>query len=138
VVAAHSGTFYGQAMTAGDIYTIAGNGTQGFSGNRGPATSAKLNSPEAAAVDATGNVLLADFENNQVRVVAAWSGTFYGQAMAAGDIYTIAGKRKAGFAGDGGQARRAYLDGPRSVATDATGNVLTADWGNNRIQMIRG
>ena len=58
--------------------------------------------------------------------------------MTAGAIYTIAGKRKAGFAGDGGPARRAYLDGPRSVATDAAGNVLTADWGNNRIRMIRG
>ena len=89
-------------------------------------------------MDAAGNVLIADFENNQVRVVAASTGTFYGQAMTAGDIYTIAGKRKAGFAGDGGPARRAYLDGPRSVAENAAGNLLISDWGNSRIRMITG
>ena len=90
MAAASSGTFYGKAMTAGDIYTIAGNGTAGFSGDGGPATSAELNSPQGVAADAAGNLLIAD-GSNRIRVVAASSGTFYGQAMTAGDIYTIAG-----------------------------------------------
>ena len=48
-VVASTGTFYGQAMTTGDIYTVAGNGTQGFSGDGGPATSAELNDPNGVA-----------------------------------------------------------------------------------------
>src|SRR5437764_547307 len=91
VVAAGAGTFYGQAMTAGDIYTVAGNGTTGFSGEGGPATSAELDSPRGVTVDGDGNLVISDRGNNLVRVVAASDGTFYGQAMTAGDIYTVAG-----------------------------------------------
>jgi hypothetical protein len=69
VVASRTGTFYGQAMTAGDIYTIAGNGTRGFSGDGGPGAAAELSYPAAVAVDA-GNVLIADFENYRIREVA--------------------------------------------------------------------
>ena len=70
---------------------MAGNGTAGYSGDGGPATSAELNSPSGVAVDASGDLLIADTGNERVRVVAATTGTFYGQAMTAGDIYTIAG-----------------------------------------------
>ena len=112
VVARRTGTFYGQAMTAGDIYTVAGDGTAGFSGDGGPATSAELHSPEGVAVDAAGNLVIADTGNNRVRVVAASTGTFYGQAMTAGDIYTVAGDGTGGFSGDGGPATGAELDFP--------------------------
>src|SRR5438094_643669 len=81
MIAATSGTFYGQAMTPGHIYTVAGNGTGGFAGDGGPATAAKLNAPGAVTVDAAGNLVIADTYNNRIRVVAATSGTFYGQAM---------------------------------------------------------
>ena len=54
VVAATSGTFYGQAMTAGDIYTVAGGGGQGFFGDGGPGTSAWVGLPEGVAVDSAG------------------------------------------------------------------------------------
>ena len=95
-MAAATGTFYGQAMTAGDIYTIAGNGHPGFSGDGGPATAAGLYKPLRVMVDAAGNLVLSDERDNRIRVVAAATGTFYGQAMTAGDIYTIAGNGAAG------------------------------------------
>ena len=101
VVAASTGTFYGQAMTAGDIYTIAGDGTAGFAGDGGPATAAELWDPAGVAVDPNGNVVIGDSINDRVRVVAESTGTFYGQAMTAGDIYTVAGTGQIGFAGDG-------------------------------------
>ncbi len=138
VVAASTGTFYGQHMTAGDIYTIAGNGKAGFSGDGGPGTSAKLRYPIGVAVDSAGNPVIADRENQRIRVVAASTGTFYGQHMTAGDIYTIAGNGKAGFSGDGGPATSAELHFPMGVAANAAGNIAIADTVNNRIRMVTG
>ena len=79
-----AGTFYGRAMKAGNIYTIAGTGTAGYSGDGGLATAAKLDGPFGPATDPAGNVVFADRLNQRVRVVANTSGTFYGQAMTAG------------------------------------------------------
>src|SRR6266571_1957653 len=135
VVAHKTGTFYGQPMTAGDIYTVAGDGTSGFSGDGGPATSAGL-SLRGVAVDAAGNLLIADTFNRRVRVVAHKTGTFYGQAMTAGDIYTVAGDGTIGFSGDGGPATSAGLSGPVGVAVDAAGNLLIADTGDGRVRVV--
>jgi hypothetical protein len=60
VVAVRTGRFYGQAMTAGDIYTVAGNGNVNFSGDGGPATKAGLAGPDGVAVDRAGNLVIAD------------------------------------------------------------------------------
>ncbi len=136
VVAASSGTFYGRAMTAGDIYTIAGTRAVGFSGDGGPATKAKLDSPAGVAMDATGNVLISDSDNDRVRVVAERAGTFYGKAMTAGDIYTIAGDGTVGLSGDRGPATKAGLFRPAGLAMDATGNVLISDTLNNRVRVV--
>ena len=136
VVAATSGRFYGQRMTAGDIYTIAGNGTAGFAGDGGPANGAELNVPQWVTPDAAGNLLIADTVNDRVRVAAATSGTFYGQAMTAGDIYTVAGNGKDGFSGDGGPATAAKLSRPTAVAVDASGDLLVVDSFNGRVRMI--
>ena len=64
-------------MTARDIYTVAGNGTPGFSGDGGPATHAELGGPGSVAVDPAGNLVIAD--SPRIRVVAKRTGTFYGQ-----------------------------------------------------------
>ncbi len=136
VVADSTGTFYGRPMTAGDIYTVAGDGTEGFSGDGGPATSAELAEPRVAAVDHAGNLLIADFANQRIRVVADSSGTFYGRPMTAGDIYTIAGDGTGGFAGDGGPAASAELFFPQGAGVDAAGNLLIADSDNNRVRMV--
>ena len=136
VVADSTGTFYGAAMTAGDIYTVAGIGTGGSSGDGGPATSAELNFPSRVAVDGSGNLVTADTDNNRVRVVANSTGTFYGAAMTAGDIYTVAGTGTGGYSGDGGPATSAELAGPAGVAVDGSGNLVIADAFNNRIRAV--
>ena len=138
VVAGGTGTFYGQPMTAGDVYTIAGTGTLGFAGDGGRATSAELNNPQGMAVDTAGNLLIADNNNARVRVLAASTGTFYRRPMTAGDIYTIAGNGSLGFSGDGGVATSSQLSGPQGVVTDRSGNLVTGDTGNDRVRVAAG
>lgn len=111
----------------GTITTIAGTGRQGFSGDRGPATSARLHDPYGVAVDGHGNVYIADRDNHRVRRVSP-----------GGRITTIAGTGSAGYSGDGGPASAARLHDPRGVAVDAHGNLYIADSQNFRIRMVSG
>jgi sugar lactone lactonase YvrE len=111
-------------VSNGVIATVAGNGTNGFSGDNGPATSAELWSPESAALDAAGNLYIADFANKRVREVSN------------GAIATVAGNGTAGFSGDNGPATSAELNGPIGVAVDSTGNLYIADRANNRIRRV--
>jgi secreted PhoX family phosphatase len=135
-VAATTGTFYGQAMTAGDIYVIAGNGVAGSSGNGGSATAAEFSQPNLLAVDAAGNVIVPDSSNNQIRVVAAATGSFYGVRMTAGDVYLVAGNGTAGYAGNGGRATTAELSHPDGVAVDSFGNLVISDSHNNVVRVL--
>jgi hypothetical protein len=134
-VPATSGTYFGTAMTSGHIYTVAGNGTQGFSGDGGPGASAQLNDPLATA-DANGDLLLADVESDQVQEVAATAGAHFGIAMSAGDIYNVAGNGVIGFSGDGGPALSAELSNPGDVAVDTGGDIFVADRGNYRVREV--
>ena len=136
VVAVGTGTFYGLPMTAGNVYTVAGDGTAGFSGDSGPAVSAEIHGPPGIAVDGSGNLLITDTGSNRVRVVAARTGTFYGQSLTAGDIYTLAGNGTAGFSGNGGAAASAELSGPTGITVDGAGNVLFSDMSNSQIREI--
>lgn len=103
---------------------MAGNGTQGFSGDNGPATGAQLNGPWGIAVDPADNLYIADFGNNRVRKVAS------------GVITTVAGNGSAGYSGDNGQATSAQLNQPQGVAVDSAGNLYIADFDNNRIRKV--
>jgi hypothetical protein len=144
-------------MTAGDIYTIAGNGGDGFSGDGGPGTNARLRTPQAVQVDGAGNVLIADALNNRVRAVAAATGSFYGISMQADRIYTIAGNGTpsfyrvpgfadassneapaSGYSGDNGPATRAQLNLATlsAVRSDRVGNILIADAVSNRVRVL--
>jgi len=138
VVAAATGSFYGQPMTAGHIYTVAGTGVVGYSGNTGPATGARIDLAAGVAVDGAGNLVIADTGNNRVRVVAAATGSFYGQPMTAGHIYAVAGGSMGGFSGDGRPGIQAELNQPLGVAVDGAGNLLIGDFGNNRIREVAG
>ena len=121
VVAVRTGVFYGQKMTAGHIYRVAGNGHSGSGGDGGRATKAPLNLAGGVAVDSTGNLVILD--GSRVRVVAVKTGRYYGQHMTTGDIYGIAGAGAAGFSGDGGPAGKARIDAS-AVAVDGSGNVV--------------
>src|SRR5207248_11145005 len=106
VVAARDGTFYGQRMRAGYIYAIAGGGR--LTGNGVPATSAAITA-WGVTHDGAGNVVIGGA--GRLRVVATRTGTFYGQAMRAGDIYTVAGTGSGRYSsGDGGPAASAQID----------------------------
>ena len=112
--------------TTGMITTVAGSGTAGISGDGGPATSAQLDNPTGVAVDAAGDLFIADSSNNKVRRVDATTGM----------ITTVAGNGTAGSAGDGGPATGAQLNAPHSVALDAAGNLLIVDTGNASVRRV--
>ncbi len=113
-------------VTNGIITTIAGTGKGGFSGDGGSATSAALNLPSSIAVDASGNLYIADAGNHRIRKIST------------GLITTIAGNGNFGFAGDGAAATSASLYFPQGVAVDSSGNVYIADTQNNRIRKVAG
>ena len=118
--------------TDGNISTIAGtaqpSGTaqkSGFAGDGGSATKALLNSPYGVAVDAAGNIYIADTFNHSVRVVAP-----------GGVISTYAGNQKQGFSGDGGPAKNASLNFPLGLTLDPAGNLYILEYGGNRIRQV--
>src|ERR1022692_2599703 len=130
------GQSFGQSMTAGDIYTVAGTGTQGFSGDTAAAASAKLDDPDALGVDGTGNLYISDWGNNRIREVPVTTGSQRAQPMTKYDIYTIAGNGSTGTAGDGGPATSAGLNGPGNATVDTSGNLYITDTANNRVQEV--
>ncbi|HEX7993535.1 MAG TPA: hypothetical protein VF506_06400, partial [Streptosporangiaceae bacterium] len=123
VIAARNGRYYGRAMRTGRIYSIAGNGKFGFSGDGGPAVKAKIE-PSFPRIDQDGNVIFG--QNPRIRLVADRTGTFYGVPMTAGDIYTIAGGTQ-GTGGDGGPALNAQFELINGVTRDGTNGVLVSD-----------
>jgi serine/threonine-protein kinase len=94
--------------------------------------------PDSVAVDAAGNLVISDGGNNAIRVAAARTGTFYGQAMTGGDIYTVAGDGTSGYFGDGGPATAAGLADPEGVAVSPAGNLLFADHDSYRVREVTG
>ena len=113
------------AAATGIINTVAGNGIAGFSGDNGPATSAEINNPALLHGDSHGNVFIADFNNHSIR-----------EFTIGGNIQTVAGNGTGGFAGDGGPATNANLDGPDDVFVDSAGRLLIADFWNARVRMV--
>ena len=110
----------------GAVTTVAGTGTQGYSGDGGLATSAKLNLPFGVAVDAAGNIYIADTYSHAIRLVTSSTGI----------ITTVAGTGFSGYSGDGGPATLAKLDYPFGVAIDAAGNIYIADTYSRAIRVI--
>ena len=112
--------------TSGIITTIAGNGTNGSSGDGGIATNAQLSYPSGLAVDHSGNLYIVNEGNSTIRKVT----------FSTGIISTIAGNGGQGYSGDGGVATNAQLNQPYGVAVDGIGNIYIADRNNNRIRKV--
>ena len=110
----------------GNLTRVAGNGTRGFSGDGGPATGAQLSGPAGLAIDAAGNLYLADANNLRVREVAN------------GAIGPIAGSGVQGYDGDGSAATDASFNGLAGVAVDRAGNVYVADFFSDVVRKISG
>lgn len=108
-----------------NIFTVAGTGVPGFSGDGGLGTSAKLDGPDCVVTDALGNLYIADVLNNRIRKVST-----------SGIISTFAGTGVGGYAGDGGPAISAQLYAPHGLAFDASGNLYVSEMANFRIRKI--
>jgi sugar lactone lactonase YvrE len=122
------GIVLSSAMAVGQGFTIntfAGNSTVGYTGDGGPAIAAQLNLPQCVAVDAAGNVYIADWFNNVIREVTV-----------NGNITTIAGNGTQGYSGDGAAATSAQLSFPNGLAIDSAGNLYIADTGNDVIREV--
>jgi len=122
-----------KVSSSGIITTVAGNGSQGFSGDGGPAINAQLSGPSGVAVDSAGNLFMTDFYNFRIRKVSS-----------SGIITTVAGNGSAypgagqpgDFSGDGGPAINAPLNRPKGIAVDSAGNLLIADTYKSRIRKV--
>ena len=117
---------------SGVMTRVAGNSRPGYSGDGGPATSARLtlhtpydSLPTGVTVDNAGNLFITDTSNHRVRRVSA-----------GGIITTVAGDGVPGFSGDGGPAVSAHLNYPAGVAADEAGNLFIADLVNNRVRKV--
>ncbi len=114
------------ATVAGDFDGPFGPGMGGYDGDGIAATSATLNHPYAVALDASGDLLIADTANNRIRIVNATTQV----------IATVAGDGAAGFGGDNGPANAAQLNAPTGIALDPAGNLYVADTQNYRIRKV--
>lgn len=115
-----------KVTTTGTVKVIAGSLIgSGFSGDGGRAVNAQLAQPAGVALDAAGNLYIADNGNGRIRKVDG-----------SGVITTVAGNGETNFAGDGGPAILALLDGPMGNAVDSQGNLFIADTGNNRVRKV--
>jgi len=110
---------------SGIITTIAGTGTAGFSGDGGQATNAQIRDPSSVALDAAGNIYFTDEVNARVRFINT-----------AGVISTIAGDGIQAYGGDGDAATAAELNYPHGVWINASGDLLIADYSNNRVRKV--
>lgn len=113
-------------LTTNIVSTIVGTGGAGYSGDGVTATNSSLNNPNGMAIDAAGNIYIADRNNHRIRKVDATTKL----------ISTIAGTGTPGFAGDGGQGAAAQINTPTDVSVDAGGNVFFIDQANNRVRRI--
>jgi trimeric autotransporter adhesin len=112
--------------STGIITTVAGDGTYGYKGDGGLATSAGLTGPYGITVDAPGNIYIADALSDRIRMVTKSTGI----------ITTVAGNGIQGYAGDGGPATSAGLYYPNCVAVDASGNIYFSDGSNGRLRKV--
>ena len=113
-------------FSTGEMSSLAGIDTFGYSGDQGLATNAQLNFPEDVCIDTSGNIYFADAYNNRIRKIT----------ISTGIITTVAGNGVPGSSGDGGPATNAKLNEPSGLCIDKTGNIYIADYLNNKVRKV--
>jgi hypothetical protein len=134
-----NGTYFGTSMTANTGYRIVGTGVGGINAEGTAIASSRLFNPQSARVDSSGNLYIADFQNQRIVFVPQTAGTYFGVSMTVNSTYTIAGANttaSSGFAGDFGPYVSSRLQSPSAVCLDVAENVVIADTYNNRIRMV--
>ena len=125
VYVADSGNGAVRMIANGNDHDDRGERHAGLHGRRGPAAQAQFSAISSIAVDAQGNIYVADPNNNAIRLFPL-----------GGAVSTIAGNGMQGYLGDGNAATVAELNGPRALAVTTTGNVYFADTGNNSVRLL--
>jgi hypothetical protein len=139
MVAATTGTQFGTAMAEGHLYTVAGNGICGSSGDGGPSLQAELWDPGALAVGPGDQVFIADQGNRTIRVLAARTGTYFGVSLTAGQLGTVAGAGSYGpYLTDGLPALGGVseINFPTGIAVDRDGDLYIADGDMHVIRFV--
>ncbi len=139
-VAVADGTILGQPVQRDHIYTVAGTGTCGSAGQGGPVFGTELSDPVAVAVDFAGDLLVADRGDHAVLLATVHGGTFYGAAIAAGNIGVVVGgpSSHGPYVADGlsPTSSGAALDDPRGIALGPTGSLVMADGSVHTIRLL--
>lgn len=113
-------------LKSGEMKVIAGSGVQGYSGDGGKATAAKMNEPYEVRFDSRGNLITVEMKNAVIRKVD----------MTTGEITTIAGTGTPGYSGDGGPATKAQFNQPHAITLDENDNIYLCDIRNHRVRKI--
>jgi hypothetical protein len=133
ILAKTDGTYYGVTVSGGSLGTIAGKGgTQGFAD--GNLNTGRLNNPSTIAVDLDGNIIIADTNNNRIRILAKTDGTYYGVNVSGGSLGTIAGTGSLGSSN--GRSLSGTFTYPTGVCVDSYGNIIIGDSESNKIRIL--
>jgi hypothetical protein len=134
-----SATFFGQAMSSGHVYAVAGTGTCTLANASGPARSAQLSAPSAVTVDQAGDLFITESGRQDVDEVPAVPGTYYGVPIGAGDIAPVAGSGSNNtFLGQGQPATGSYaeMNYPGGTAVDGAGDLFIADGFDHAVMVV--
>ena len=118
------------------ISKVTGTGEEGYFGDGGQPTGAKLNKPRGIYIDKSNNMYIADTQNQRIRMIPKKDGTYFGIDMTKGNIYTIAGNDVSGYSGDNEKAIEAQLNLPQDIVLDNAGNLYIADTWNNCVRKV--
>ena len=139
MIPSSSATYFGQSMTANYLYVLLGTaGSTTKSPDGTLASSAKVRGLNGVSLDASGNIYLTLGTDNRILMIPATSGTYFGQAMTANTIYSLAGSYSGytGYTGDGGPGPSALLNNATTILLDNSGNLIFNDSGNGVLRQI--
>jgi trimeric autotransporter adhesin len=131
-----AGRDYGVALKAGRLTAVAGTGVAGTAVPGRSARLSPLDDPQGVAVDAAGDLFIAETAACEVVEIPSHDETRLGTPLSGGHLSIVAGTGVCGFSGDGGRATAAELWAPSAVTLDGAGDLLIADEGNSAVREV--